>query len=199
MPILIAAIVILVVSSLKILYFASADAPAALLAVAGATGLILVALALYERSRLLRSGASRSRVASVTSRHMGIIWLWGALALLLVYMFALSWREWWHFCAAFATAGLLCLGFSAALARDADAGRDDETMLSLGRYLAIGQLVGMVATVVGLAIDPDKEFVFIKEGDWAGNSIFLSGALALAAVSAYALITDKNATRQAGA
>jgi hypothetical protein len=192
---LIVSIIILVLSAIKILYFASTGAPAALLAVAGVTSLVLTALAIRERSTLRKSGASKSRIASATSRNMGLVWLWGALALLLVYVFALDWREWWHFCAAFATAGVLCLGFSAMLVRDAGAGRDDETMLALGRYLAIGQLVGMIVTVAGLAIDPDKEFVYIKEGDWAGNSIFLAGALALAAISAHALLSEKKENR----
>ena len=64
-------------------------------------------------------------------------------------------------------------------------------MLALGRYMAIGQLVGMVVTVIGLGIDPDKEFYWPADGDWAGNIIFLFGALALLAITAHALLNDK--------
>jgi hypothetical protein len=122
---------------------------------------------------------------------MGIVWLWGAASLFVIYVFILTWHEWWQFFAAFAVVGVLCLGFAALLERDANAGRDDETMLALGRYLAIGQLAGMVVTVAGLAVDPDKEFLWPADGDWAGNIVFLFGALALLAITAHALINDK--------
>lgn len=173
-------------------YF-SADAkePLGLLASAGFVNLLLAAVAINERRSLIGSGAAPSRVESVTARYMGLIWLWGAAALVLVYVLVLSWREWPHFAAAFAGAGVLALGFSALLAKDAAAGRDDATMLRLGRYLAIGQLVGMLATLAGLAIDPDKEILYPVDADWAGNGIFVFGALALAIVSAHALIDGK--------
>ncbi len=165
--------------------------PLGLLAVAGLVNLGIAAFGVRERRALNRSGAAASMVESATARTMGVIWLWGAAALVLVYTLVLSWREWTHFSAAFAGAGLLCLAFSALLARDARRGRDDPTLLRLGRYLGIGQLVGMIATVVGLTIDPDKEILHATDSDWAGNGLFLFGALALALVSAQALI-DRN-------
>jgi hypothetical protein len=182
---------VLIASPIAITYFSATTNPQAVLAIAGATAVVWIGLAFCTRRPLLQSGASASEVASATSRNMGLVWLWGALSLLLVYLLALEWREWWHFTLAFALAAALCFGYSATLARDVAAGRDDETMLAIGRYLGIGQLVGMIVTVIGLAIDPDKEFLYIKEGDWAGNSICLAGAVALAVISAYALVTDK--------
>ncbi|MDQ8699951.1 hypothetical protein [Hyphomicrobium sp. LHD-15] len=176
-------------------YAAGTQEPLALLASAAFVNLLLVAVAISERRSLGRAGASRSKIESVTARYMGLIWLWGAAALVLVYVFVLSWREWPHFSAAFAGAGVLALGFSALLAKDAAASREDATMLRLGRYLAIGQLVGMIATLAGLAIDPDKEVLYPVDADWAGNGIFVFGALALAIVSAHALIDgNKNSS-----
>jgi hypothetical protein len=172
-------------------YAAGAKEPLALLASAAFVNAVLVAVAVTERGALSRAGASRSKIESVTARYIGLIWLWGAAALVLVYVFVLSWREWPHFSAAFAGAGALALGFSALLAKDAAAGREDDTMLRLGRYLAIGQLIGMIATLAGLAIDPDKEVLYPVDSDWAGNGIFVFGALALAIVSAHALIDGK--------
>jgi hypothetical protein len=172
-------------------YAADAKDPLALLASAGFVNLLLAGAGISERRSLTKSGAAQSHIESVTARYMALIWLWGAAALVLVYVFVLSWREWPHFAGAFAGAGLLALGFSALLAKDSAAGREDATMLRLGRYLAIGQLVGMIATLVGLAIDPDKEILYPVDADWAGNGIFVFGALALAIVSAHALIDAK--------
>lgn len=174
-----------------VVYAASAAEPLALLGAAGFVNLVLAAVGIGERRSLSAAAASRSAIESVTARAMGLIWLWGAAALVLVYTLVLSWREWTHFSAAFAAAGLISLGFSALLAKDAENGKEDATLLRLGRYFAIAQLVGMIATLVGLAIDPDKEILYAVDSDWAGNGIFLFGALALAIVSAYALIDRK--------
>ncbi|WP_072396372.1 hypothetical protein [Hyphomicrobium sp. CS1GBMeth3] len=171
-----------------VLYSAGAAEPLGLLAAVAIVNLLLFAVAASERRSLRASGASRSLVESATARGMGLIWLWGAAALVLIYTTVLSWREWTHFSAAFAGAGLLCLGFSALLAKDARQGREDATLLRLGRYFAIAQLVGMIATLIGLVVDPDKEILYATDNDWAGNGIFLFGAVALALVSAYALI-----------
>lgn len=173
-------------------YFSAvAGEPLGLLASAAFPTLLLALAAISKRRGLVRSAAAPSRIESVTARYMGLVWLWGAAALVLVYVLVLSWREWPHFSAAFAGAGVLCLGFSALLAKDAARGHDDATLLRLGRYLGIGQLAGMIVTLTGLAIDPDKEFLHTGDADWAGNGIFLFGALALAVISAHALIDAK--------
>lgn len=174
-----------------VVYAADEKLPWALLASTGFVNLLLAAVGISERRSLRQANAAPSRIESATARIMGLIWLWGAAALVLVYTLILSWREWPHFSAAFAGAGILSLGFSALLARDARQGRDDATLLRLGRYLCIGQLIGMIATMAGLAIDPDKEILYAVDSDWAGNGIFLFGALALALVSAQALIDGK--------
>lgn len=177
-----------------VFFSAQSKEPLGLLASAAFVNLVLAAVGVSERRALRQQGASASTVESATARSMGIIWLWGAAALVLVYTLVMSWREWPHFSAAFAAAGLLCLGFSALLSKDAARGREDATMLRLGRYLGIGQLVGMIATMIGLAVDPDKEFLYPVDNDWAGNGIFLFGALALALISAHALIDAKKNT-----
>lgn len=186
---------LMVLGLFGVVYSAQDALPAGLLAAAGIVNLTLAAVGIATRRSLSRGGASRSAIESATARTMGLIWLWGAVALVLVYTLILSWREWPHFSAAFAGAGVLSLGFSALLAKDAAKGRDDETMLRLGRYLCIGQLAGMAATLIGLVIDPDKEILYATDADWAGNGLFLFGALALALISAHALIDgNKNSS-----
>jgi hypothetical protein len=70
--------------------------------------------------------------------------------------------------------------------RDAEAGREDATLLRLARYLTLGQLGGMIIAMLGLIID-DKMPRDPQEPDWAANTIFFCGAAALAAISANAL------------
>jgi hypothetical protein len=187
----IACFVVLTASLVATIMTSAAESPLALIAATAVAGVLWALIAIRDRRRLDAAGASPSRIAATTARYMGIVWLWGAASLFVIYVFILTWHEWWQFFAAFAVVGVLCLGFAALLERDANAGRDDETMLALGRYLAIGQLAGMVVTVAGLAVDPDKEFLWPADGDWAGNIVFLFGALALLAITAHALINDK--------
>ena len=121
---------------------------------------------------------------------MGLVWIWGALSLFVTYFFILTWKEWLVFTGAFAAVGILCLLFAAALDNDEQKGRKDQTMLSLARYLSIGQIIGMVLAMVGLVID-GKFPVTVKANagwqDWAANNIFFFGALAIAIITANAL------------
>src|SRR5690349_4073716 len=151
-----------------VVYAADTREPLALLGTAAFVNLMLVAVGLSERRKLIAAGAAASKIESVTARYMGLIWIWGAGALVLVYTLVLKWREWPLFSAFFAGAGLLCFAFAALLAKDAANGKDDPTLLRLGRYMAIGQLAGMIVTMIGLAIDPDKEFLVTSDVDWAG-------------------------------
>jgi hypothetical protein len=182
-------------ASLALLVATAASRPLGLhmayihMAVAAAVSIGLALVAIRENLSLRRVGAAKSAIASSTARHMGIVWTWGALVLAATYATGvLVWREWWQFLLAFAVAAGLCLLFSAALDKDARAGREDKTMLKLGRLLAIVQLVGMVIAVLGLLIDGKMtRFLNPRYTDWAANNVFFFGALAVAAISANAL------------
>lgn len=168
------------------------------MAIAAIVSIVLAYLAIRDTQKLIDSNARRSVIAASTARFMGMVWTWGALGLLITYATGiLSWREWWQFFIAFFVAAGLCLFFSATLQKDADAGKDDETMLSLGRYLAIGQLVGMLIVMVGLVIDGKMQrYINPRIGweDWAANNIFFFGAFALAAISLFAIRAQAPAT-----
>jgi hypothetical protein len=72
--------------------------------------------------------------------------------------------------------------------------KKDATMLRRARYLALIQFVGMIVVMLGLLIDGKMvRFLNPRHTDWAANNIFFFGALALAAISGYALKTNKHA------
>jgi hypothetical protein len=164
-------------------------------AIAAATALIVAGFAVRQCRSLLAKTASASEVASSNAWYMGVIWGWGMLALVATYgTGVLVWNEWWHFVLAFAVAAVLSLYFANALKKDALAGKEDETMLKLARYLAIVQLTGMVITMLGLIIDGKMvRFMTLRFTDWAANNVFFFGALGIALISAYALRYNKHA------
>jgi hypothetical protein len=151
--------------------------------------LLFAAVGAIGTRRLAASGAGEARLASANASAMALVWAWATLSLLLIYVFVLYWHEWWQYVLGAGVIAILCLLFSMAMARDADAGREDKTLLKLARYLAVGQLVGMVLAMIGLVVD-DKMPRDPKEPDWAANTIFFFGAAALAVISLIGLKTS---------
>jgi len=165
---------------------AAAGMPGLHMVLTALAGLGFAAMAILERRRLVAAGSSEPAVASATASAMGVVWGWAALSLLLTYVFVLTWGEWWQYVLGAGVIAFLCFFFAATLARDAKEGREDATMLSLARYLALGQLVGMIIAMIGLIADA-KMPRDPQEPDWAASALFFFGAASLAAISAYAL------------
>ncbi|MFA6139176.1 MAG: hypothetical protein WC684_00500 [Hyphomicrobium sp.] len=145
-------------------------------------------LALWDRRRLVLAGGSEPALASATASSMALVWAWAGLSMLGTYQVFLSWHEWWQYVLAGIGVATLCLLFASMMAKDAAAGRQDQTLLNLARYLTIGQLAGMLIAMVGMIID-DKMPRDPSEPDWAANAIFFFGAATLAVISANALWT----------
>lgn len=167
------------------------------IAATAASALVLAAAAIFENRRLHGAGAPPNGLSSATAAAMGMVWAWGGLSVFLIYMLGLaSWYEWWQFPPAFAALAGLCALFAVMMRRDERAGREDKTMLTLGRRLTMAQLAGAIVAMVGLAIDGKMtRFLAIRRGweDWPANNVFFFGALALALISANALWTSRDA------
>ncbi len=167
------------------------------IAATAASSFVLAAAAIYENRRLRAAGASGNALSSATAATMGAVWAWGGLSVFLIYAFGLaSWPEWWQFPIAFAALAGLCVLFAVMMARDEEAGREDQTMLTLAWRLTAAQLAGSIAAMAGLLIDGKMtRFFGVRKGweDWPANNVFFFGALALALVSANALWTSRDA------
>lgn len=159
-----------------------------------ATGLVSAAfaiLAIRENRTLVAEGEAKSVIAGSTARYIGLVWSWAAVAILVIYLvFEKTWPEWWHFFLSFATAAVGCIIFANMLARDADEGKQDESVMGLGRLLVKVQLIGMSVGVISLFIDGK----FPRETthpDWAACNIFFFGGIAIAAICANALASSR--------
>ncbi len=181
----------LTVGVVAIILSAAYGSPVLHMSICAVMSLSLAVVAIRENTRLRASGAGRNTISASTARHMGLVWIWGSLGLLVTYLFILSWHEWWQFFLCLAAAGVLCLFLAATIDNDAASGKEDETILTLARYLAWGQLAGMVIAMIGLVLDTDKRFLDTTREDWAANSIFFFGALAIAVITAHALVNDR--------
>lgn len=167
---------------------AAAQMPIVHMAMTGLISLVIALIAIRENRTLVAQGASKNEIASSTARYMGLVWAWGAVALFVTYNFILQWKEWWQYFLAFAVLAVLCIFLANSIGRDANSGKEDKTILTIGRYLTVAQLVGMMVTVAGLLIDGKMvRYQTPRFTDWAANNIFFFGALALAAISFNAL------------
>jgi hypothetical protein len=167
--------------------------PLAYAAVALLANGIIVGLAVAEQRRLDTAGAIRPLRAASSARHLAFAWIWGALAILLVYGFILNWREWLTFAIGMMAIAGICYGTAIMFSKDAEAGKIDDTMLGLGRKLNMAQVAGMAIAMVGLAVDGKVAVgLMASRSDWAANLSFFSGAMAIAAIGLAALRFDQS-------
>jgi cytosine/uracil/thiamine/allantoin permease len=175
---------------------AAARQPHLHMVVAAGVALLFALAAIAENRRLRAATGSEALVASSTARYMGLVLIWGSLGLFVTYGFSvLKWKEWWHFFLALIAAAGLCLFFAATLKKDAEAGKDDPTMKTLGRYLAMIMTGGMFVTMIGLLADGKMtRYMDPRHTDWAAQNIFFFGAVALAAIGVNALVASRKAS-----
>lgn len=175
----VAVAILLVAASLNLYYVH--------MAISAVVGLVIAFCGLREARRIKSRQASL--LASSSFRYMGLVWTWGALALLVTYNFALQWREWWQFFIGFVVLAGLCLFTSATLMKDGAGKQEDATMLNVARILAAVLAVAMVITMVGLLVDGKMwrytTVAGLRPGsqDWAANNVFFFGAMAIAALA----------------
>jgi hypothetical protein len=178
---------------------AAIGTPVHFMAVTAAVSLIIAALGVRRIISLDKTGASISAISSSGAHSMGLAYAWGALALFATYVFVLPrWHEWPVFCGAFTVVAAISFIFAATIAKDAKGGKDDETLLKVGRILTIAQFAGTIVAIIGLLLDPDKQFLNEGRQDWAAQTIFFFGAIALAVISAAALIYTRSAKKLPG-
>ena len=163
------------------------------MAIAGAVSIAFALIYVRENEELRMAGARQSALDSNAARFSGIVWGWAALGLMVTYGTGLLvWREWLTFTTVCFVLTGLCLILADLLRKDAQEGRDDATMLRIGRYLTCLQFGAMLLVMVGLVIDGKMtHYLDLHYTDWAANNLFFFGALALAAISGYALNTKQ--------
>jgi hypothetical protein len=161
--------------------------------IAAATAIGLAYTAVRSARVLVEGGAKEAVVAASGARAIGMVWLWVALGMTATYATGVVvWWEWWHFAIAAAIAACLCFFFERTLQADARNPDADDTMMRLAETIGMIQLAGMGVALLGLLIDGKMtRFLTPRYTDWAANSFFFFGAIAVAIISANDLITRR--------
>lgn len=171
--------------------------------VAALISFVIAILAVRDNERIISSDADVYALASLNARYMAVTWGWAAVAVAMVYMSAITWPEWWHFCVGFCAAALLCLCFSNLLTSEGASQVSGDRVLRLSRILSIVQLVACVVAIIGMVVDGKVPFLNMPsliegktrlgEPYWAAHNIFVFGAAALAAISTVSLMSYNRA------
>lgn len=131
--------------------------------------------------------------AQRNAKLMALAWAWGAAAMAGVYTLGgLSWQHDWQYGSAMALIAVFTWGFGLAIARAVQPSTR-QMLLLRGLQLTIVQGVAAAAGVFYL-LAAGKLMSF--RSDWAANQIFLAGGVAIALLSAIAVISQRRLMRR---
>lgn len=160
------------------------------LLVAGMVATVMALLALREAREIAHGGETRGLVAASLTRHMGLLWAWGALVLIITYGTGiLAWSGWWQYFLTFMVFSGLCLFLSKVLAEDHEAGRPDERMLRVALALGVATLFAVVIAAGAIGFGRLAGAHPAEATIWAADHVFVFGGLAMAVVASFLLKT----------
>ncbi len=184
---------VIALASLPVLWWAADRADQFLHVATCAAVFVVAAVAAYLfRHAEPATGLDAARRTAIRfSLLIGLVYLWGAAAILVSYYLSdLSWYHAWQYPIYLAIPGLISLYVAQRHRRPASAPEITRD-LDIGRWMAWAQLVVMLGVMVYMWFSREVAMGFARENaNWAAVSIMLAGAVALALVSLAALKTD---------
>ena len=175
---------------------AAVKGPALHITACALVALALVIVAVWDHQRLINSGAPTNAVASSTARYLGLVWAWGALAILLMYVALLDkrWPEWWQFFLGFSFAALASILFSNMLDRDRAAGRSDPDSGESREDSVQVQIVGMAVGIASMFADISFRVTLLMP---IGRAITFSSSVRWRSPRSVSTLYDHRRTRDA--
>lgn len=165
---------------------------------AGVFAALAVAIGLGLNQPLWRLEASRITpeaapvAAQRNAKLMALVWAWGAAAMAGVYTLGgLRWQHDWQYGSGMALIALFTWVFGTLIARTGQPATQ-QMLLWRGLQLTVFQGVGAAGGVIYL-LATGKLMSF--RSDWAASQIFLAGGIAIALLSAMAVITQRKLSR----
>ena len=133
-----------------------------------------------------------SNAARRNARLMTIAFAWGAVAMFAVYTLSeLRWYHAWQYGLAMALLGVFTFGYGLMIGGM----RNTERRAMLLRSGGMLTLVQGIAAVGGLLFLLQSGKLLLMRSDWPANLIFLFGGIAIAGLSAIAVITQRKLMR----
>jgi hypothetical protein len=185
-------VVVLTLSTCAIIFSAAMAEPKTFLALTALVSLAISLTAIREFYGLEDAGAPKRVMNSSIARYMGLVWCWAAMCMMVSYNLTLAgtWTEWWKYFLVFAFMATGCMFYSTLLEREEAVASTDEKIIGLFRPFATAQMAAIVIAMGWLTLDRKAPLMSTASPDWLANIIFFGGAIALTAISSYALLRD---------
>jgi hypothetical protein len=168
--------------------------------ITGMVASVMAILALREARATAAAGGTRALVAAGLTRHMGLLWAWAALVIVVTYGTAiLEWSPWWQYFLSFMVFSGLCLFVSKVITEDQLAGRPDDKMQRVCLGLAATTLFIVVMAVGAIGFARLAGHQPHETGAWAADHVFVFGGIAMAVVAGFLLKTATVAAPNAAA
>lgn len=161
---------------------------------AAAFATIVIASTLISNAKLWRSGSTSPIDAlQTTTRFTALVYAWAAGAMLAIYLGTnVRWQHGWQYGTIFALIALAHAYYIKMLAARAPS---VSAPSAVARAAQLALLQG-TAAVLALAWMISIGKLSTPKGDWAANTIFVAGGVAIAVISAVIYRTHRHLTRQ---
>lgn len=147
-----------------------------------------IALAGLRDQRVLQSvGAYPSHVTATMVRHMGLMYGWAAVMIVLLYTTLLEWTLWFGAFFVMCVGATLCLFLANIIMRDLTEETTDRRMSALVKSIAKAQFGVTCLSIGGLLALGASATSSGAGGAWAGVNVMLAAAIGLGALSAYVI------------
>ena len=176
----------------------AAEMHGAQMAIAAIVSGFIALKAMREQSETLAASGPGAAFARVTMMHMGLIWIWSTLAIVITYTILIPWQYTLNLVPILLLGAGLCHFVAMLLARVTADG--DQRVLVLAQWISRGQLaVTSVAVGALVAAGHAAPDAFGGQAKWAAVNLLATAGMALALIAANAIKTDLQAPSAAAA
>ncbi len=140
-------------------------------------------------------GQHPSLQSATIARHMGLLWAWAAVSVVLIYSLVITaWTAWFASFLILVMGAAVCMFLANILVRDAAQDEVDSRVVTMVHWIARLQFGATCLAIGGLiAIGKFSASAFGGEAKWAAVNVMLCMAIGLAGLSGYAIAQDSSA------
>jgi hypothetical protein len=146
----------------------------------------IVLAGVRDHGTLSKLNAFPSHVTATLVRHIGLIYGWAAVSIVLLYGLLLDWPQWYSAFFITTLGATLCLFLANIMMRDLTEMTVDGNIMTLVRSIAKMQFVTTCIALGGLiALGKFSPSTFGNSESWAAINIMICAAFGIAALSGY--------------
>jgi hypothetical protein len=129
-----------------------------------------------------------SHATATLIRHMGVIYGWAAVCIVLLYSLLMEWSHWVPAFLVMCSGATLCVFLANIMMRDLAEEAEDSNVIALVRSISKAQCAATCVAFGGLITLGKMSTSLGSNENWAAVNIMLCAALGIAALSGYVIV-----------